>query len=84
MLFYCYLFIYLFIIFWLCWVFIVTLSSCGTWDLSSLIRDQTHIPSIGRQVLNHWTTREIPGLLSLSLCLEVVARDPGVAGWRVG
>ena len=26
------------------------------WDLSSLIRDQTHVPCIARQILNHWTT----------------------------
>ena len=30
------------------------------WDLSSLTRDKTHIPCIGRRILNHWTTREIP------------------------
>ena len=30
------------------------------WDLSSLTRDRTHIPSNGRQILNHWTTREVP------------------------
>ena len=24
----------------------------------SQIRDQTHVPCIGRQILNHWTTRE--------------------------
>ena len=45
-------------------------SSCGPraqlphcmWDLSSLTRDYTrvHVPSIGRQILNHWTTREVP------------------------
>ena len=29
------------------------------WDLSSLTRDQTHVPFIGRQILNHWTTREV-------------------------
>ena len=28
------------------------------WDLSPLSRDQTHVPCIGRQILNHWTTRE--------------------------
>ena len=28
--------------------------------LSFLARDRTHIPCIGRQILNHWTTREIP------------------------
>ena len=30
------------------------------WDLSSLIRDQTLVFCIGRQSLNHWSTREIP------------------------
>ena len=32
----------------------------STWDLGSLIRDRTHIPCVGRQILNHWTTREVP------------------------
>ena len=44
------------------------LSSCGPWvklpwvmwDLSSPTRDQIHVLSIGRQILNHWTTREVP------------------------
>ena len=44
------------------------LSSCGVctqlphsrWDLSSQTRDQTHFPCIGRQILNYWTTREVP------------------------
>ena len=26
---------------------------------TKLTRDQTHVPCIGRQILNHWTTREI-------------------------
>ena len=29
------------------------------WDLSSLTRDQTHVPCISRLILNHWTTREV-------------------------
>ena len=29
-------------------------------DLSSPISDQTHIPCIARQILNHWTSREVP------------------------
>ena len=33
---------------------------CSMWDLSSLTRDQTCISSIGRWILNHWTTREVP------------------------
>ena len=32
---------------------------CGMWDLSSLTRDQTHIPCIRRKILNHWTIREV-------------------------
>ena len=32
----------------------------GLWDLSFQTRDQTHIPCIARQILNHWTTREVP------------------------
>ena len=32
----------------------------GMWDLSSLTRDQTFIPCVGRWSLNHWTTREVP------------------------
>ena len=35
---------------------------CGMWDLSSLTRDQTHIPCIARQLLNDWTTREVPAM----------------------
>lgn len=41
-------------------------SSCGSWGRfaitmkSSLTRDKpTHLPGIGRQFLNHWTTREV-------------------------
>ena len=30
------------------------------WDLSSLSRDQTHTPCIGRWSLHHWTAREVP------------------------
>ena len=29
-------------------------------DPSSSTRDQTHTPWMGRQSLNHWTTREAP------------------------
>ena len=32
----------------------------GMWYLSSLTKDRTHVPSIGRQIHNHWSTREIP------------------------
>ena len=44
------------------------LSCCGAWaelpwgmcDLCSLTRDWTCVPCIGRRILNHWTTREVP------------------------
>ena len=29
-------------------------------DLSSLTRDQTRVPCIVKQILNHWTTKEVP------------------------
>ena len=32
----------------------------GMWNLSSLTRDQTCTPCIGRQSLNHWTATEVP------------------------
>ena len=32
------------------------------WDLSSLNRDRTHVFGIARQILNHWTTREVSWL----------------------
>ena len=30
------------------------------WDLSSLTRDQTHVPFFGCKSLHHWATREVP------------------------
>ena len=42
-------------------------SSCGAQALAALqhlesswARDQTQFPCIGRGILNHWTTREVP------------------------
>ena len=35
-------------------------------DLSSLTRDRTHTPCIGRPSFNHWTTREVLGPKFLS------------------
>ena len=32
----------------------------GMWNLSSLTRDRTHSPCITKQILNHWTIREVP------------------------
>ena len=33
--------------------------SCSMWDLSSLTRDGTQVPCIGRQILNNWNSREV-------------------------
>ena len=41
--------------------------SCPRHVGSSQIRDQTHVSCIGRQILNHWTTREVPNNEFLSL-----------------
>ena len=35
------------------------------WDLNSPTRDWTRVPCIARQILNHWTTKEVPGYESL-------------------
>ena len=32
----------------------------GIWILSYLTRDRTQVPCLARQILNHWTTREVP------------------------
>ena len=36
----------------------------GMWDLNSPTRDLAHVHCIGRQILNHWTTREVPKLIT--------------------
>ena len=51
------------------------LSSCGAqaslrlsmWDPSSATRDLACIPCLARQILNHWTTKEVPTLYSFQL-----------------
>ena len=71
------------------------LSSCGVWaqlphgiwDLSSPVRDRTSIPCIGRQILNHWTTREVPGFLKEinmnQFCLENPHGQRSLAGYSL-
>ena len=56
--------------YWVCYniasfVYVLVFWPWGMWDLSSLTRERTHTPCIGRQSLNHRTTRDIPGKLSL-------------------
>ena len=41
----------------------------GMWDLSSLFRDQTHIPCIAKKILNHWPIREVLYFTNLILHL---------------
>ena len=48
------------------------------WHLSSLTRDQTDTPCIGRQSLNHWTTREVPTVLLPSLVAQLVKNLPAM------
>ena len=59
----------------------------GTWDLSSLTRDQIHIPCIGRQGLNHSTTREIPLLTYFEISRDFfrqVGKSLGsICSWKV-
>ena len=44
----------------MCRMGLTALRHVGMWEFSSLTRDWTCVPRIGRQFLNHWTTREIP------------------------
>ena len=37
---------------------------CGMWDLSSPTRNRTQVLCIGRWILNHWTTQEVPKFCS--------------------
>ena len=37
----------------------------ASWHVgSSWTRDHTYVPCTGRQIINHWTTREAPAMLS--------------------
>ena len=49
-------------------------SGCGTWLSCSLscgifvlqpTKDWSHVPRIGRQISNHWTSSEVPGILDI-------------------
>ena len=42
----------------------------GMRNLNSLTRDPTHVPCIRRQILNHWTAREVPRSYDLYLFLH--------------
>ena len=52
--------------------------SAGMWDLTSLTRDQTHIPCTARQILDHWTTREVLiafFLMTISMCSIIYYKE---------
>ena len=53
--------------------------SCPVGQLSgiygSLTRDRTRVPCFGRQILNHWTTREVPQWSALNMVR--VTQDSG-------
>ena len=49
---------------------------CGIF--SSLTKDQNHIPFIRKWILNHWTTREVP-IIVTSMChigLATMVKNP--------
>ena len=52
------------------------------WDHGSPTRGGTHVPCIGRQILNHWSTREVPQLLFSSEFL-ILAVLPGVKWYLI-
>ena len=58
------------------------LSSCGCMGLvapehvkSSWTRDQIHVPCFGRQILNHWATREV------HMFFLAMSREHGLDAW---
>ena len=57
--------IYLFI--WLCWILIPAHSifSCGIWNLVPWPGIEPGPPTFGTQSLSHWTTREVPVVISI-------------------
>ena len=57
------------------------------WDLVSLTKDQTLILCIGRQIPNHLTAREVPGLCAFeqgSICSSLGVKRALVAEGKLG
>ena len=50
--------------------YVLVLWPRGMWDLSSLTKDGTCTPCIGRGSLNHWTAREGPPLALFKRCFQ--------------
>ena len=90
-------FFFFFFFFWLPRVFTVALRlfiagcsmqtylPCGMWDLSSPTRDWTQVPCFGRQIINHWTTKEVPGLVFWQEHFRPwITETPFTTLWKVG
>ena len=64
-----------------CLVLVNTGLSCGPraylphslWEISYPTRDQTQVPCVGSQILNHWTTREV---LHIAILNKFYRDDP--------
>ena len=51
------------------------------WDLGSLTKDRTCILCIGRQILYHWTTKEVPVMNKVDLTWgSNYSLDPSLGG----
>ena len=61
-----------------CFFFVCFFWPQGMWDLSSLPRDQTRTPCIGKRSLNYWTAREVP------MCLFLKAHATDCLLWGCG
>lgn len=48
----------------------------GMWDLTSHTRGRTFVPCIARQILNHWTSREVPVMQIFPSGLNSFGPDP--------
>ena len=54
------------------------------WDLTSLTREPTRVPCIGRWILNNWTTREVRGGKILRSELNELGEGDGIEGQNTG
>ena len=67
-----------------CFYSVLVFQLGGMWDLSSMTRDRTHTPCIGRQSLNHWTAREVLWRRSCTLSLSsgsISSKDIFFSSW---
>ena len=70
-----YLFIYL--------VAQVYLFGCDMWDLVPWPGIEPGSPALGAQSLSHWTTRQVPVLLSFLVCADFLPRSPVSVAWKL-